>query len=87
MQETFVKKVQRARQGNVYLIFGGQDHTCRVAWYFIRVEAAKLKAFQKALSAGKIDLASFGEIIKSGYGKEPPHSTIQFMKDNYGYID
>lgn len=82
---TFAKTVQKSRGELVYLVHGGTDHTGQPAWYFVQVEVAKVKAFQKAVDAGNVELESYGTVIESGYGKEPPHSVLEHMRKNHGY--
>ena len=85
MKLAFTQAVDQSRGENIYLVHGGEDHTKQSAWYFVRVEAAKIRAFLKAISGGAIDLEGFGTILESGYGKEPPYSILENMRNNYGY--
>jgi len=85
MKPAFAHAVKGTRGDGVYLVRGGRDHTNRSAWYFIRVHSPKIRAFFKAISGGKIDLAAYGEIIESGYGEAPPETIIAHMRAHYGY--
>jgi hypothetical protein len=85
MKLAFTQAVQKTQGDNIYLVHGGEDHTKQSAWYFIRVDSPKIRAFLKAISAGSIDLENFGTILESGYGKEPPHSVLEKMRNEYGY--
>ena len=57
------------------------------AWWYILVDAPKLTAFFKAMEKGSVDLADFGKILKSGYGKTPPNSVKQEMLETYGFAE
>jgi hypothetical protein len=85
MKPAFTQALDQSRGDNVYLVHGGKDHTEQSSWYFIRVGATKTSAFLKAIKTGAIDLESYGTILESGYGKEPPHSVVEYMRASYGY--
>ena len=85
MKLAFTQAVDQSRGDSIYLVHGGEDHTKQSAWYFVRVEATKIRAFLKAISGGEIDLEKFGAILESGYGKEPPYSVLERMRTQYGY--
>lgn len=85
MKLAFAQAVEQSRGENIYLVQGGGDHTGQSAWYFVRVQAAKARAFLKAIAAGSINLTQFGEIVESGYGKEPPYSILTRMREEYGF--
>lgn len=82
---SFTKKISTERGENIFLVTGGKDQTGRDAWYFIRVESTKINAFRRTIKAGNISLTDYGNILKSGYGKEPSETVITFMREEYGY--
>lgn len=57
------------------------------AWWYILVDAPKLKAFLKAMEKGNVDLADFGQIIHSGYGATPPSTIKREMAEKYGFVE
>ncbi|MDE2101341.1 MAG: hypothetical protein KGL39_29105 [Patescibacteria group bacterium] len=85
MKLAFAQVALQSRGDTVYLVHGGEDHTGQAAWYFILVDSAKVRAFLKAIDSGTADLQSYGTILESGYGKEPPYSVLQHMREQYGY--
>lgn len=85
MRLAFTQAVGQSRGDNVFLVHGGGDTTGHAAWYFVRVEAAKIRAFLKAIAQGSIALELYGSIVESGYGKEPPQAVIDHMRANHGY--
>ena len=86
MTSYFVKKMESEKHPDIFLVSGGQDHTDQPAWYFVRVAEPRQRAFLKAVSSGNLDLKSFGEVIESGYGENPPAAIISWMRTTYGYL-
>jgi hypothetical protein len=84
MKTAFAKAVA-SRNDTVYLVHGGEDYTAQPAWYFVSVDNIRVRAFQKAVSAGAVSFEEFGTILESGYGVEPPYAIIAHMRANYGY--
>ncbi len=85
MKVAFTQTLEELRGNNIYLVRGGSDNTGQMSWYFIRVDSPKARAFLKAIDSGTIDLSSYGEILESGYGAEPPYSVLEHMRNQYGY--
>jgi hypothetical protein len=85
MKLAFAQTVEQSRGESIYLVHGGEDHTGQSAWYFVRVESPKVRVFLKAIEGGAADLESYGTILESGYGKEPPYCVLQHMREHYGY--
>jgi hypothetical protein len=57
-------------QGRIFLTQGKylDVHT----WQYVRVDSMKLPLFQKAVKSGVVDAAAYGDILFSGWGKNPP---------------
>ncbi len=85
MKLAFTQAAIQSRGENIYLVTGGVDNTGQHCWYFVRVDSPKSRAFLKAISGGTIELESFGAILESGYGKEPPYSVLERMRVELGY--
>lgn len=81
----FAKAAVQSRGDTVYLVHGGADHSGQSAWYFIRVDSPKVRAFLKAIGSGSANLGQFGTVLESGYGAEPPYSIVEKMRSEYGY--
>jgi len=62
-----------------------RDASGKLAWYFVVVPSAKLAAFKRELTSGKVDITSFGEVLASGYGETPPAHVTQRMREQYGF--
>ena len=57
----------------------------RAAWHYVKVEDNEdtRKAFHDALATGHINLADYGEIVKSGWGKDPPDDVEKEIEEKY----
>ena len=72
----------------VYLVKG--EDRGRPAWYYVLVvdDEETIKLFEEkvqgeAAGTGNIDLESFGEVLKSGFGKEPPNQVRDWIEKKY----
>lgn len=83
--KNFASLVSTSRNSNIFLVSGGKDKFERDAWYYVRVEPFKISLFQRDIMHGKINLVEYGEILESGFGKTPPESVKQKMKDEYNF--
>lgn len=85
MTNYFVKKMETTKHPDIFLVSGGTDHTEQAAWYFVRVEEPRQRAFLKAVKSGALDLQAYGEVLESGYGDNPPPAILSWMRTTYGY--
>lgn len=53
-------------------------------WHYVVVDALKQPLFKKAVKSGAFDVADYGEVIVSGWGKEPPESVVEMIQKKYG---
>ena len=58
----------------IYLVRGKDKG--RPAWHYVFVERHLLGLFLKHSNGGSLDVADFGDVLKSGWGKNPPEDTI-----------
>ena len=56
----------------IYLV-RGKDRG-KLAWHYVQVEKALLPLFLRRTNGGSLDVADFGHILKSGWGKNPPEN-------------
>lgn len=66
-----VKQIESSKRQNVYLVHGeDKDLEC---WHYVLVENIKLPILQAQIKAlpCDIDVASYGRVIKSGWGEKP----------------
>ena len=47
----------------------------RAAWHYVLVKKHLLGLFLKRVKGGSLDVADFGAILRSGWGKDPPEGT------------
>lgn len=55
----------------------------RDAWHIVFVERRLLDAFKEKVTTGNIDVADYGHVIKSGWGKDPPDDILKAL-NKYG---
>ena len=56
----------------IYLV-RGKDRG-KLAWHYVQVEKALLPLFLRRINGGSLDVADFGRVLKSGWGKDPPEN-------------
>ena len=61
----------------IYLV-RGKDRG-RAAWQYVLVKKHLLGLFPKRTNGGSLDVADFGAVLCSGWGKDPPEGTIDQM--------
>lgn len=79
--QSFTDQVTR-RADLVYLVHGkdrGKD-----AWHYVLVDKPKLPMFLKQIETGSIDVALYGEVLRSGWGKNPPPEMIKEIEEEFG---
>ena len=52
----------------------------RKAWHLVLVERELLEDFNEKVNTGNIDVAKYGYVIKSGWGKDPPDDMLDTIK-------
>ena len=57
----------------IYLV-RGKDRG-RAAWHYVLVKKHLLGLFLKLTNGGRLDVADFGDVLRSGQGKDPPEGT------------
>ena len=60
-----------------FFVVRGKDKG-KAAWHYVLVDKSKLSLFHKKVDGDSLDVADFGAVIKSGWGKDPPKE----MKEN-----
>ena len=57
----------------IYLVRGKDKG--RAAWHYVLVKKHLLGLFLKQTQGGSLDVADFGDVLRSGWGKDPPEGT------------
>ncbi len=68
MVKSFVDRIQSDEL--IYYITG--KHKGEAAWYYVRIDKLKHEMFKKASATGSFDIADYGTVLDSGYGKDAP---------------
>ena len=65
----------------VYLVRGNDNG--REAWHYVLVDKSKLHFFKQKMKTGSVDVAEFGKVIYSGWGKDPPAEIIEAINKQF----
>lgn len=79
--KSYTDKVTR-RSDLVYLVHGKDKD--RDAWHYVLVDKNKLPMFLKQIETGSIDVALFGEVLRSGWGKNPSPEIVKEIEEEFG---
>ena len=60
----------RSKPSLVYLV-RGKDRG-KPAWHYVLVDEGKVNAFKETVASGTVDVAVYGKVIESGWGRDPP---------------
>ncbi len=75
-------------QGNRGLlrIVRGKDRG-RPAWHcvILKDDEETIHEFHKKVASGFVDFADYGEVVESGFGKDPPQEFIDELNKYYSY--
>ena len=75
---------ERWRTAERIFLVTGEDRG-RACWHYVKGEDNKdtRKAFLDAVATGHANVADYGEIVKSGWGKDPPDNVKEEIKEKY----
>ena len=73
--EADVSIVYKENSTERFYLVRGKDRG-RAAWHYVLVKKHLLGLFLKQTQGGSLDVADFGDILRSGWGKDPPDGTI-----------
>lgn len=60
------------KNGNIYLSCG--FYNGKPTWHYVSVDKMKLPLFLRQAKTGNIDVAEYGKVLFSGWGKYPPEN-------------
>ena len=66
-----------------YLVRGKERG--RAAWHYVLVKKHLLGLFLKRVKGGRVNVAEFGDILQSGWGKDPPKGTTNKILKKYDF--
>lgn len=73
-------KPQQLRN-NLFIVRGKDSGLA--AWHILLVDKLKLILFERAVATGTLDVADFGQVLKSGWGENPPEDVVEKIKEQY----
>lgn len=80
---SFAAKVTSSQNELVYLVRGKDKG--EAAWHYILIKnKATLPLFLKAIDTDSVDIATFGKILHSGWGENPPEEVVEDIKKRFG---
>jgi len=79
---SFAEKFKSSLGELVYLVRGKDKG--REAWHYVFLQKTKSSLFLAKLRQGSLDVADYGEVLYSGWGKNPPESIVQKIKERFG---
>jgi hypothetical protein len=56
----------------------------KATWHYLLVDKVRLPILLKESKIGEVDLASYGNILFSGFGDNPPEAVTNCIKKKYG---
>ncbi len=67
----------------VYLV-RGKDKGCQ-SWHYVLLvdDEETIQAFKAKVKSGSVDVADYGQVLKSGWVEDPPEETKKWCKENY----
>ena len=72
--EADVSIVYKENSTERFYLVRGKDRG-RAAWHYVLVKKHLLGLFLKRMNGGSLDVADFGDVLGSGWGKDPPEGT------------
>ena len=73
----------RSRPSLIYLVRGKDNG--KPAWHYVLVDEGQENAFNEKVSSGTVDVAVYGKVIKSGWGKDPPGEVKNAIESFFHY--
>jgi hypothetical protein len=64
----------------------GKDNTGRDCYFFLMCNLDKMRRLQGASKSGNIDLLKFGQVIASGFGRDPDAQVCRMLKEKYDFV-
>ena len=52
-------------------------------WHYVKIYKQEIPFFLMALKSGSLDVAEFGKVVVSGWGKEPPAEVKARIRQEY----
>jgi hypothetical protein len=82
-RKSFVDQVVKSSSQPVHFIVC-RDAQGHMVHYFLKITPEKLRLLQRS-SEDNVEIAQYGAVLASGYGREPTEATKRQLKNEYGY--
>ena len=78
---------QKENEAKRVFLVRGKDHG-RPAWHYVLLvnDEDSIEAFHKKVKEGTVDVADYGEVLKSGWGKDPPNEIKDWIDQNFDSV-
>ena len=75
------------REGERIQLVRGKDHG-RAAWHYVLFndDPEKTREFYQAVASGHFDVAGYGKLLKSGWGRDPPQEVVDEINRPYQFM-
>ena len=74
--------MDRAINSPYVFLVRGKDGD-KPAWHYVLVDKEKVEQFKAKIKTGNIDVANYGKVLYSGWGKDPPKEKIKQIDDQF----
>ncbi len=66
------------------MIVRGKNRGCQ-AWHYVLLvdDEETIQTFLTKWKSGSLDVADYGQVLKSGWGEDPPEETKKWIEENY----
>ncbi len=78
---TFTWKDRIIKGRYVYLVRG--EDRGEAAWHYVLVDEEKFEAFKVKVASKRINVADYGKVLLSGWGKDPPQEKVDIIDKKY----
>jgi len=72
---------------NPVVLVRGHDMDGNSTWFYLMVDAGKLKAFKSNQGKELVSLTDYGRVLYSGFGKNPSDIIKWKMEKEYGFTE
>lgn len=80
--KSFAEVVKASQSDLLYLVMAKDKPTGQDAWWYVLVKNKQsVPVFIKKVETTGLTLTDYGEILRCGWGKEPPENTAKEVKE------
>jgi|GEM_PF-2605764 len=80
---SFMEATRASQSGLLYLVTAKEKPTGKEAWWYVLVHSKQIvPIFLKKVQTTGLSLTDYGDVLYSGWGKEPPEEIRQKVKED-----